>query len=58
MDQVSFPIRFACVYSDIHNTPEHLTYRRILVYIFCLINIGLLLSDEAKKMKFLKIERA
>ena len=26
MDQVSFPIRFACVYSDIHNTPEHLTY--------------------------------
>ena len=26
MDQVSFPTRFACVYSDIHNTPEHLTY--------------------------------
>lgn len=26
MDQVSFPIRNACAYSDIHNTPEHLTY--------------------------------
>ena len=26
MDQVSFPIRFACVYSGIHNTPEHSTY--------------------------------
>ena len=26
MDLVSFPIRNACVYSDIHNTPEHLTY--------------------------------
>ena len=26
MDQVSFPIRFACVYSDTHNTPEHPTY--------------------------------
>ena len=26
MDQVSFPIRNACVYSDIHSTPEHLTY--------------------------------
>ena len=26
MDQVSFSIRFACVYSDIHNTPEHSTY--------------------------------
>ena len=25
MDQVSFPIRYACVYSDTHNTPEHLT---------------------------------
>ena len=54
MDQVSFLIRFACVYSDIHNTLEHLTYKRIL----CLISIGLLLSDKAKKMKFLNIERA
>ena len=26
MDQVSFPTRYAFVYSDIHNTPEHLTY--------------------------------
>ena len=29
MDQVSFPIRYACVYTviyHIHNTPEHLTY--------------------------------
>ena len=26
MDQVSFPIGFACVYSDIHNTPGHLPY--------------------------------
>ena len=26
MDQVSFPIQFACVCSDIHNTPEHLTF--------------------------------
>ena len=58
MDQVSFPIGFACVYSDIRNTLEHLTYRRILVYIFGLISIGLLLCDKAKKMKFLKIERA
>ena len=33
-------------------------YRRILVYSFCLINIGLSLSDEANKMKFLNIERA
>ena len=31
---------------------------RILVYIFCLIIIGLSLSDEANKMKFLNIERA
>lgn len=30
----------------------------ILVYIFCLISIGLSLSDEANKMKFLNIERA
>ena len=33
-------------------------YRRVLVYIFCLISIGLSLSDEANKMKFLNIERA
>ena len=26
MDQVSFPIGFACVYSGIHNTPGHLPY--------------------------------
>ena len=26
MDQVLFPIRNACVYSDIQNTPEHLTF--------------------------------
>ena len=26
MDQVPFPIRNACVYGDIHSTPEHLTY--------------------------------
>ena len=32
-------------------------YRRILVYIFCLISIGLSLSNEANKMKFLNIER-
>ena len=31
---------------------------QILVYIFCLISIGLSLSDEANKMKFLNIERA
>ena len=31
---------------------------QILVYIFCLINIGLSLSDEANKMKFLNNERA
>ena len=30
----------------------------ILVYMFCLISIGLSLSDEANKMKFLNIERA
>ena len=34
------------------------TYGRILVYIFCLISIGLSLSDEANKMKFLITERA
>ena len=33
-------------------------YRRILVYIFCPISIGLSLPDEANKMKFLNIERA
>ena len=33
-------------------------YRQILVYIFCLISIGLSLSDEANKMQFLNIERA
>ena len=33
-------------------------YRRILVYIFCLVTICLSLSDEANKMKFLNIERA
>ena len=33
-------------------------YRRILVYIFCLISIGLSLSDEVNKMRFLNIERA
>ena len=31
---------------------------RILVYIFRLTRIGLSLSDEANKMKFLNIERA
>ena len=31
---------------------------QILVYIFCLISIGLSLSDEANKMKFVNIERA
>ena len=37
MDQVSFSIRFACVYSDIHNTPEHLTcnlYTALLCFSF------------------------
>ena len=37
---------------------ENTDYRRILVYSFCLISIGLSLSDEANKMKFLNIERA
>ena len=31
---------------------------QILVYIFCLTSIGLSLSDEANKMKFVNIERA
>ena len=35
-----------------------ITYGRILVYIFCLISIGLSLSDDANKMKFLNIESA
>ena len=33
-------------------------YKRILVYIFYLISIGLSLSDEASKIKLLIIERA
>ena len=40
------------------NLCRYANYRRILVYIFCLIIIGLSLSDEANKMKFLNIERA
>ena len=32
--------------------------RRIPIYIFCLIRIGLSLSYKANKMKFLNIERA
>ena len=36
---------------------ENTDYRRILVNSFCLISIGLSLSDEANKMKFLNIER-
>ena len=43
--------------SSINFTGRRLSYRRILVYIFCLISIGLLVSDEAAKMKFLNIER-
>ena len=44
-----------------NSLPCHsLSQRRILVYIFCLIGIGLSLSDELKplKMKFLNTERA
>ena len=26
MDQVPFPILYACVHSNIHNSPKHLTY--------------------------------
>ena len=33
-------------------------YRRIFVYTFCLINICLLLSDDANKIKTLNIKRA
>ena len=35
-----------------------LTYRRIFVYTFCLINICLPLSDDANEIKTLNIERA
>ena len=43
-------------YSALFRTQIGMIYKRILVYIFCLISIGV--SDEANKIKILNIERA
>ena len=44
--------------SDLKGVRSTITNGRILVYIFCLISIGLPLSGEANKMKYLNVERA
>ena len=46
------------VTNELSPVPTLVSYRRIFVYTFCLINICLSLSDDANKIKTLNIERA